>query len=141
MSDLIAVRAFIPYRDGFVFVRRSNSSTNNGLWELPGGKVDHGQTSLEAAVAETEQETGLIIEPVLGPFSVNEYLISDGKHAGQHYRSVCVLGRVIGGELIQETAETSAAECMPADQALDRLNLTANSRQALMQLGQLSINY
>lgn len=34
---------------------------NNGLWHLPGGKVDEGQSCLEAGKAEIEQETGLSV--------------------------------------------------------------------------------
>ena len=33
-----------------------------GLWELPGGKVEEGETPREAAVIETKEEAGLDIK-------------------------------------------------------------------------------
>ncbi len=32
-----------------------------GLWQTPGGKVEENETSTEAAIQETEEETGIIL--------------------------------------------------------------------------------
>jgi 8-oxo-dGTP pyrophosphatase MutT (NUDIX family) len=39
----------------------------NGTWELPGGKIEHGDAAIESLEREVEEETGLIVtdaEPV-----------------------------------------------------------------------------
>ncbi len=36
--------------------------TDNGLWCLPGGAMDPGESAAEACIREVEEETGLIVE-------------------------------------------------------------------------------
>ena len=37
---------------------------DNGLWDLPAGAIDPGETPAQAVVREVREETGLIVEPV-----------------------------------------------------------------------------
>ncbi len=39
------------------------SRRHSKIYGLPGGKVDFGETTLQAAVRETAEETGIIIQP------------------------------------------------------------------------------
>lgn len=56
---LHAVCLLYPVNDGqFLAVSRRNSSTS---WGLPGGKVDPGESVIDAVVRETFEETGLQI--------------------------------------------------------------------------------
>ncbi|RPH93007.1 MAG: NUDIX hydrolase [Calditrichaeota bacterium] len=56
----IAVRAIIENRKGAVLVlKRANTSSGDGLWCLPGGKVDYGQTLAQAIEREVAEETQL----------------------------------------------------------------------------------
>ncbi len=41
----------------------SATRRNDVKWGLPGGKVDDGETDLAAAIRETFEETGLILQP------------------------------------------------------------------------------
>jgi 8-oxo-dGTP diphosphatase len=39
----------------------------NGTWELPGGKIEHGDTAMESLEREVQEETGLVVtdaEPI-----------------------------------------------------------------------------
>jgi 8-oxo-dGTP diphosphatase len=48
----------------FLLLRRSeNSHTNPGKWDLPGGKLIHGEPLEEAIVREVWEETGVSIVP------------------------------------------------------------------------------
>ncbi len=58
----VAVSAAI-FRDGRVLIVRRAQPPANGLYTLPGGVVEIGETLVEAAVREIREETGLEIEP------------------------------------------------------------------------------
>ena len=48
----------ISINDRVLVVRRSSTDRFNPFfWEFPGGKVDEGETTLEAAIRETQEET------------------------------------------------------------------------------------
>jgi len=50
--------------DKILLLRRSeNETSQHGLWELPGGKLENKQTPKDAAIQETIEEAG--IEPVI----------------------------------------------------------------------------
>ncbi len=53
----------------FLITRRTSHLRNHsGQWALPGGRLDEGETVVEAALRETQEEIGLILRPadVLG---------------------------------------------------------------------------
>lgn len=59
----VAVRAIIQNSAGQILVlKRANASYCEGYWNLPGGKVDFGQTAEEAVIREIEEETMLKTE-------------------------------------------------------------------------------
>jgi ADP-ribose pyrophosphatase YjhB (NUDIX family) len=59
----LAVLALVPYQEGLVLVRRS-IEPGAGLWVLPGGFVDLGETVEEAVVREAFEEASLIVRVV-----------------------------------------------------------------------------
>jgi ADP-ribose pyrophosphatase YjhB (NUDIX family) len=57
------VAATIPRDDeGRVLLTRRSIDPGRGLWTFPGGFVDFGETSTDAALRETFEETGLQVE-------------------------------------------------------------------------------
>jgi ADP-ribose pyrophosphatase YjhB (NUDIX family) len=59
----LAVSAAI-FRDGRVLIVRRAQPPANGLYTLPGGGVELGETLERAVIREVREETGLVIEPV-----------------------------------------------------------------------------
>ena len=59
----LAVSAAIV-RDGYVLLVQRARPPANGLYSLPGGVVEIGETLSEAIVREVREETSLAIEPV-----------------------------------------------------------------------------
>jgi 8-oxo-dGTP pyrophosphatase MutT (NUDIX family) len=57
--DLVVARAVVERGDRVLLVRRAEWDTLPGTWELPGGKVDAGETIAAALARELEEETGL----------------------------------------------------------------------------------
>lgn len=65
----VAGRAVIGRGDGRILLvqRASNVSSDAGMWELPGGKMDVGETLADALRREVSEETGLSVrvgEPI-----------------------------------------------------------------------------
>lgn len=68
MKDLKVVYALIQNEEGNVLLVHN---TDGGGWSLPGGKVEYGETLVEALKREVREETGLAIE-VNDIVSINE---------------------------------------------------------------------
>ena len=58
----LLVSCYIHWRDRVVFCRRARAPAR-GLWALPAGFVEQGETLEEAVVREVEEETGLPLSP------------------------------------------------------------------------------
>ena len=55
----IQVSAAVIERNGaFLLTRREEASHLGGLWEFPGGKVEHGESTEDALVREVREELG-----------------------------------------------------------------------------------
>lgn len=90
----LAVSAVI-FRDGKVLLVRRARSPGNGLYSLPGGRVEFGE-SLHAALArEVNEETGLDID-IVGLAGWREVLPSAS--GGGHYLIMSFAARWAAGE-------------------------------------------
>jgi ADP-ribose pyrophosphatase YjhB (NUDIX family) len=93
------VSAIIRSPEGLLLQRRSD----NGLWGLPGGGVEAGESVSQAVVREVREETGLEVVPerLIGVYSAPELhqivTYPDGNVI--HYISSSFECRVVGGEL------------------------------------------
>ena len=93
------VSAIIITPQGLLLQRRAD----NGLWGLPGGGVEPGESVTEAVVRETLEETGLDVEPLrlVGVYSApalgQVVTYPDGNVV--HYVSSSFECRVLGGTL------------------------------------------
>lgn len=59
-----------------LIARRYATAIRGGLWELPGGKVEAGESAAEAALREVEEEVGLgagALESMPEPLAVAEH--------------------------------------------------------------------
>lgn len=58
----IPVALVVPLREGRVLVarRRADAEHLPGLWEFPGGKIEDGESPVDAARRELTEETGLV---------------------------------------------------------------------------------
>lgn len=61
MDAIKVVCAVIENDQGQVFIGKRKSSIANGIWEFPGGKVEHGETQTQALIREIKEELDVCI--------------------------------------------------------------------------------
>lgn len=89
---------------------------DNGLWAVPGGAQDIGETTVQAAVRETREETGIDVEVigVAGIYSNPRHVIAyDNGEVRQEF-SVCFHARPLGGRVTPSTETTRVHWVEPA---------------------------
>ncbi|MER8105055.1 NUDIX domain-containing protein [Kitasatospora sp. NPDC094016] len=85
------VAAAVINHDGRVLlVRRHPDDYLGGLWEIPSGTVETGETILDALHRETSEETGLAIDQVTGYIGHFDYQNSRGGTTRQFNFAVTV---------------------------------------------------
>jgi ADP-ribose pyrophosphatase YjhB (NUDIX family) len=102
----LAVSAAI-FRDGRVLIVRRARPPAHGLYTLPGGGVELGETLEQAVIREVREETALVIEPVgLAGFRQAIARDADGR-VERHFVILPFAARWISGEvsLNEELAE------------------------------------
>jgi 8-oxo-dGTP diphosphatase len=62
-SRILCVGAVVTDGHGRLLLIQRGHEPGAGLWSLPGGRVEPGETDVEALVREMEEETGLTVEP------------------------------------------------------------------------------
>jgi 8-oxo-dGTP diphosphatase len=93
----LAVSAAI-IRDGHVLVARRARGPALGVWTLPGGVVEAGETLSEALVREVAEETGMTIEPVTLAGHREVVTRDDGGRVSRHFVILCFASRWVEGE-------------------------------------------
>ena len=93
----LAVSAAIV-RDGKILVVRRARPPAHGVYTLPGGVVEVGETLMEAVAREVREETGMMIEPVaLAGF--RETVVRDAQdRVERHFVILCFASRWQAGE-------------------------------------------
>lgn len=99
--DLGVACAGAVVRDGegrLLLVRRAHEPSL-GLWSIPGGRVEEGETPREAARREVREETGLDVEvgELVATVDLGPYVVDD------------FAARVVGGTLLAGDDATEAA--------------------------------
>jgi 8-oxo-dGTP diphosphatase len=94
---ILAVSAAI-IRDGRVFIARRARGPALGVWTMPGGMVEAGETLSEALARGILEETSMTIEPMA--FAGHREVVvrdNDGR-VSRHFVIMCFASRWIAGE-------------------------------------------
>ena len=109
-ATIVLPSVFVAVRDPrgrLLLVRRCDS----GAWELPGGRVDVGESAVTAAVRETAEEAGIAVRvtALLGVFTDPGHVVSDPGGQVRQQFVVLLQGLADGGAPRGDRHETSAA--------------------------------
>src|SRR3979411_1567831 len=104
-------------RDGKILVVRRARPPAHGLFPLPGGVVEVGETLAQAVMREVSEETGMTIEPVaLAGF--RETIVRDAQtRVERHFVILCFAARWRGGEPVLNDQLSAAGWIDPAGPA------------------------
>lgn len=105
----LSVKALVrDQTDRYLWIRRSATSAHNaGAWDLPGGKVDPGESLDQALVREVREETGLLIQPA-GVIGAAQSLTPECSVV-----YVIIVARIVAGQL-RLSSEHDDARWSPA---------------------------
>ncbi|MFZ0422125.1 MAG: NUDIX hydrolase [Xanthobacteraceae bacterium] len=110
----LAVSAAI-FREGRVLIVRRARSPAHGLYTLPGGGVELGETLEQAVVREVREETALDVAPV-GLVGFRQAIAHDGGgRVERHFVILPFAARFIGGEISLNDELAEAHWLKPAE--------------------------
>lgn len=124
----VAVGAVV-FKDENVLLVKRRHPPNQGLWAIPGGTVELGETLQEAAEREILEETGVVVEAG-EPVYIFDVIQRDPRDGVRyHYVIADVMARYVGGE---PSARDDALEARWIGAAeFDALAVSETTRQLL----------
>ena len=110
----LAVSAAI-FHAGRVLIVRRGSPPMQGVYTLPGGGVELGETLEQAIVREVREETGLAIEPI-ALAGYRQVIARDAAgRIGRHFVILPFAARYLAGEIALNAELAEAAWLWPAE--------------------------
>ena len=94
----IAATIAAVIRDGHVLLVRRANPPDAGKWGFPGGKIEEGETILDAALRELLEETGVKAEALRVFTAVDAFDRDEGGTLRRHFILIAVLCRWVSGE-------------------------------------------
>lgn len=94
----VAAVGGVVLHEGRVLIVKRKAEPGAGLWSIPGGVIELGETARDALMREVEEETGLRVEP-LQVVDVYDSIVAERGRVTYHYTLVDYLCRFVGGTL------------------------------------------
>ena len=128
-AGILLLQRAQPYSE---FLRHDpDTQVGIGLWELPGGSLDFGETLLQAAVRETSEETGIsITEENLKLAACCAYTL-EGSGCGSHRVHIIYEVDVSAPLEVRHSKEHAAHQWVRDKGALQRLSMIAEVRDVI----------
>jgi mutator protein MutT len=116
-------------KEGSVLLVRRSRPPFAGMWSLPGGHVEWGETLAEAAIREVAEETGVTIDAPK-PVDTIEFLIPEHGRVERHIVLLVHEGRYVRGVVAPGDDAADARWVSLADAA--GLDITEEARRLIM---------
>jgi mutator protein MutT len=110
-SVIPAGSAVVVNNQGDILLHRRS---DNGLWALPGGAMEIGETMSQAVVREVEEETGVkvAITGLVGLYTDPRHVIAYADGEVRQQFNICFKAEMISGET-RGSQESSAVQFIP----------------------------
>ena len=95
------VGAIVVSKKGILLARR-DKAPGTGLWSIPGGAVENGETQKDSVYREVLEETGIECEVITFVSTADLITLDDSNRVEFHFLLNHYLARAIGGELKPE---------------------------------------
>ena len=105
MRPIVGVGVLIEEDGRYLLVKRA-AEPDAGLWSIPGGLIEVGEKTADAAVREALEETGLTVE-IMNQVDVVDKIVRDDGDVRYHFIIIDFHARPLSGEM------------RPMDDALD----------------------
>ena len=130
MAEPILGASACIWRSGKVLLIKRGKPPGKGLWSLPGGKIEFGESAEAAAVRELFEETQVAAKLVqaMGPYEVR-------RDDTVIYSIICFAGLYVSGEAVAGSDAADVAWVYP--QALGGFELAPNIAQAIAEAAKL----
>ncbi|MGV3633007.1 MAG: NUDIX hydrolase [Pseudorhodoplanes sp.] len=119
-------------RDGRVLIVRRGGTFGRGIYTLPGGVVEAGETLTQAVIREVQEETQVAIEPVALAGYREMIMRDDAGKTSRHFVIVCFASRWISGEPVPDETEIAEAAWRRPEE-LDGLKTTEGLREIIAE--------
>ncbi len=117
-------------RDGRVLIVQRGGTFGRGIYTLPGGVVEAGESLTEAVIREVQEETQVSIQPVALAGYREMIMRDDAGKTSRHFVIVCFAARWLSGEPVPDVTEIAEASWrLPED--LDGLKTTESLREII----------
>jgi len=121
-----AASAIVVDDSGRILLQRRR---DNGMWALPGGAMNIGESLPECAVRETREETGFDVEitGIVGTYTNPRHVFAyDDGEVRQEF-SICFLARPVAGQLAVSEESTDVRWFQPTE--VDALPMVPSIRK------------
>ena len=126
-APVVAVGGVVV-RDGRVLLIRRGKAPLRDRWTIPGGRVELGETLVEALVREMAEETALRVEP-LELLTIFDRIERDAEGVVYHFVIVDYLCRWLSGEARAGSDAREVAWATPGE--LDAYDLPEKAREVV----------
>lgn len=105
-GTIIVAAAVLRRQDRYLLTRRPEGTHLAGFWELPGGKVEPGESPEDALVRECREECGITVRPIdILDVAFHRYTVGPGRT-----KSVLLLFYACEDETVSEVLNLGVSE-------------------------------
>ncbi len=111
---LVGVGVLVRKGEEYLLIKRA-AEPDKGLWSVPGGMVELGEKTAEAAAREAEEETGLLVEILDNLGVVDKIVKDDAGKVKYHFVIIDYLAEPMSGEMHHHDDALDARWVNPRD--------------------------